>query len=52
MWAVEFARVSGYTKRHVRRLIAAGTIKATRIGNRGRWRISKDEVDRFLGADR
>lgn len=42
----EFRRFTGLSRSSVDRAIAAGQIRAFRIG--GRWLIPKDELDRLL----
>jgi excisionase family DNA binding protein len=41
---------AGFTQSHIRGLIAAGSLKAQRIGNS--WAVDSVSLDRYLKADR
>jgi len=44
----EAARILDYTPDTIRDMIADGRIKAKRIGNNGRWRISAKIIEELM----
>lgn len=42
----EAARMLGVSERHVRRMAAAGRLKAWRVAGEGRWRVMLDRSER------
>jgi excisionase family DNA binding protein len=48
----QFARLAGVTQVTVRRWIAAKSIRAVRVGKRGRFRIPASQLARVTGEQR
>ena len=51
MPVAEVARLLGCTPRTVHRHIAAGHIRAVRLGERGAWRVVRGNVEALLRAE-